>query len=183
MADNARFARIPSAFSGPNDQNGKVPVLFQVVSPDKTTLLLPVFLYMHVNPSEISFNYSQNIERFETMGGFVEQHFGEELIDVSASNSTGTFVSVENGATTGNRRNTIAYRKMQHLIQIFKSNGSVYDSHGNVRFRGRIRIVFGGGIYDGFFETLEVSETADSPFSLELSWSFKVEEETQSLLY
>ena len=183
MADNSRFARIPSAFNGPADQKGKVPLLFQVISPDKQTLLLPVFLYMHVNPSEISFNYAKQVERFETLGGFVEQHFGEELIDLSASNSTGTFVSVEDGATTGNRKNTIAYRKMQHLIQLFKSNGSVYDSHGHVRFRGRIRIVFGGGIYDGFFESLEVTETADNPFSMELSWSFKVEEETQNLLY
>lgn len=182
MADNARFARIPSAFNSEFDQRGKTPVLFQVVSPDKQTLLLPVFLYMHVNPSSLNFSYSKNIERFETLGGFVEQHFGEELTSVSASNSTGAFVNVDEGVTISGRKDTVAWQKMQHLIQIFKSNGSVYDSHGHVRFRGRIRLVFGGGIYDGFFESLEISESAESPFSLELSWSFKVEEETQNLI-
>ena len=72
---------------------------------------------------------------------------------------------------------------MQQLIDVFKSNGSVYDDRGVVQFRGRVRLVYGGGIYDGYFSSFEVSETADQPFNLEVSWAFKVEKETYDLLF
>lgn len=177
------YTRIPSAFSGPRDNSGVVPVLFQVMSPDLTTPLLPDYLYLHVNPASLDVSYSKIVNRIQTLGGFVEQHFGEQLSEISASGSTGAFVSVEDGVTAYNRKDTVAYQKMQHLIDIFKSNGSVYDDRGQVRFRGRIRLVFGGGIYDGYFTTFNIGESGDSPFKLDLSWNFKVEQEAYNLVY
>lgn len=177
-----RSTSIPSAFSSSRDHNA-VPVVFQVVSPDNSTLLLPDFLYLHVNPDSFEVSYTQQVERFQTMGGFVEQHFGEQLSEVSGSQSSGVFMSVEDGITRHNRTDAVAYRKTLQLIDVFKSNGSVYDDKGMVRFKGRIRIVFGYGTYDGFFTTFEVSESAESPFSLQLSWAFTVEKERYDLLY
>lgn len=176
------YAQVPSAFSGSGDTRYE-PVLFQVVSPDLTTLLLPDFLVLHVNPASLDSTYSKVITRIQTLGGFVEQHFGEQLTQLSASGSTGAFVSVERGVTTFDRGNTIAYRKFQQLLSVFKSNGSVYDDRGVVQFNGRIRIVFGGGTYDGYFMTFNYDESADSPFAFTLSWSFKVTKEARSLLY
>jgi hypothetical protein len=176
------YAQIPSAFSGADDPR-YVPMLFQVVSPDLTTLLLPEFLYLHVNPSSLDLGYSKVITRIQTLGGFVEQHFGDQLTTVSASMVTGGFISVERGLTTFDRRNTIAYRKFQQLLSVFKSNGSVYDDRGVVQFNGRIRIVFGGGTYDGYFTNFEVSESAEKPFMFDLSFSFKATKEARSLLF
>jgi hypothetical protein len=180
---NFNYTRIPSAFNGPNDTNNKIPMLFQVLSPDMETLLFPYALYLHVNPQSLDVSYSKNINRVQTLGGFVEQHFGENLTDISASGSTGAFISVEEGVTALNRRNTIAYRKMLQIIDLFKSNGSVYDDKGMVQFRGRIQITFGGGIYEGYFTTLDIAENGEQPFNLQVSWSFKVEKEKYALVY
>ena len=179
---NRSFTRIPSAFSS-SSQSNVIPVLFQVLSPDNETLLLPDFLYLHVNPSNFDVDYNKVIERFQTMGGFVEQHFGEELASISASQSTGAFISVQDGVTLYNRQNTIAYRKMLQLEELFKSNGSVYDDSGQVRFKGRIRIVFDHGTYDGYFDDFSISESNEQPFNLDLSWSFTVEREAYQLVY
>jgi hypothetical protein len=178
----AKWARIPSAFSGPEDTK-HVPVVFQIISPDRQTLLLPHAMYLHVNPNSLDLAYSKIITRISTQGGFVEQHFGDQLTDITASGSTGSFMSVQDGVTTVNRKNTIAYHKFQQLIDVFKSNGSVYDDRGVVQFRGGIRLTFGGGVYDGYFLNLEFSETSERPFDFEVNWSFKAEREVYNLLY
>jgi hypothetical protein len=172
---------LPSAYSGPNDSSA-VPLLFQVISPDKETKLLPHALYLHVNPESLDFSYTKNIARTETMGGFLEQHFGEELTSISATQSTGTFINTNTGTALMNRQETPAWRKMEQLIGIFKSNGSVYDDNGQVKFRGRIRLMFAGGVYDGFFNSMEISENAENPFVLELSWDFTAEKEKYNVL-
>lgn len=176
------YTYIPSAFSGPNDQRA-VPVLFQVVSPDKETLLLPEAIILHVNPSNLDLSYSKIVSRMTTKGGFVEQHFGDQLTQMNASASTGAFISVDRGLTTFDRRNTIAYRKYQQLLSLFKSNGSVFDDKGVIQFQGRVRVTFGGGVYDGYFQSFEVTESAEKPFNFDLSWSFKVIKEAKDLLY
>ena len=180
---NHNTTRINSAFEGGRGSQSAIPVLFQVIAPDNNTLLLPEYLYLHVNPQNMDFSYDKLIDRTQTKGGFVEQHFGEELSSISASGSTGAFVSVQDGVTTYNRRDTIAYRKIMQLKDVFKNNGSVYDDKGRVKFRGKIRIIFGGGIYDGFFTDFSISESADEPFNFQVSWSFTVEKERYELTY
>lgn len=183
MTNNRHLTSIPSAFSGPDDQGkGRVPLLFQVLSPDFKTPLLPEALFLHVNPSSLDFSYAKIIERQQTRGGFVEQHFGDELTDVSADQSTGTFVHVEEGLTIAQRSETVAHQKMSHLIDLFKNNGLIYDDEGFPQFRGRIRLTWHGGIYDGSFRSFEVSEAAEEPFKLDLSWDFTVEKETHKVV-
>lgn len=183
MPNNRNIARINSAFEGGRGSNSSIPVLFQVIAPDMSTPLLPDYLYLHVNPQSMDFSYAKIIDRTETKGGFVEQHFGEELTSISASGSTGAFVSVQDGVTLYNRRNTIAYRKIMQLKDVFKNNGAVYNDRGSVEFRGRIRIVFGGGIYDGFFTDFSFTESSEEPFNFQVNWSFSVEKERYSLIY
>ena len=173
---------LPSAFSSPEDDSA-VPVLFQVLSPDQEgTKLIPHALFLHVNPNSLDFSYSKVIARSQTRGGFIEQHFGEELTDISADQSTGAFINTESGLAVEKRKETPAWRKLQQLVGIFKSNGSVYDDKGNVKFRGRIQLTFAGGIYEGFFTDLEISEEGEKPFEFNISWTFNVEEEKYSLV-
>lgn len=183
MEDGYARASIPSAFSGPNDRQGKLPLLFQVVSPDFERELLPEAMYMHVNPDELSMSYSKIVERFPTRGGWVEQHFGEHLSEISASNTSGAFVNVQSGLAVANRRDTIAYEKFQHLIDLFHNNGNIHDTNGVIQFRGLIRLTFEGGIYDGQFRNLSINESASTPFQLTADWSFKVQREVRSLLF
>jgi len=105
--------RIPS----PNDQSfeardyphpaqkratkGGVPIAFQITSPlNREKVLLPHALVLHINPASLNENYIQKKETFQTRGGFVEQHWGHELVDISADGSTGAFMNIFTGLSS-----------------------------------------------------------------------------------
>jgi hypothetical protein len=175
-------ASIPSAFGGPTDGGDKIPLLFQVLSIDYESLLLPEALYLHINPTSLSLNYSKVVERIQTRGGWHEQHFGDQLVDVSAEIVSGAFINVDTGLAVQNRRETIAYEKFHHLLDLFHNNGLIYDTQGNVQYRGRIRMIFEGGIYDGSFRSFNVSESSSQPFMLSGDFAFRAEEEVVNLI-
>lgn len=182
MARTIRRASIPSAFRGPRDTGGKIPMLFQIVGPDLSTLLLPEAMYLHVNPESLDTSYEKTKEQFQTLGGFHEQHWGDELSEISADQSSGAFLNVDSGLAVHRRRRSIAYRKTAQMKQLFENNGNAYDEDGAVRFRGRIRLMFEGGIFDGAFQDIDFSESSDQPFAFKVSWSFRVESESRNLL-
>lgn len=172
------IASIPSAKGLEN----RIPLLFQVLSIDLETPVLPEAMFLHVNPKSLSPTYTKNVERFQTRGGWQEQHFGEQLTTISADVSTGAFINVETGLAVTKRRDTIAYEKFSHLVDLFRNNGLVYDQKGAVQYRGMIRLVFEGGIYDGSFRDISISESEASPFQFTASFSFTVEKESTGVL-
>lgn len=179
---NADFKRIetPSsedAYVHPMaTRKGAIPMAFQITSPfNRNTLLLPHALVMHVNPNSFEESYAHKIERIQTRGGFVEQHWGSELTEISASASTGAFMNVYTGLTSVMRQRTIAWDRYRDLYDIYNNNGSVYDPFGNIVLQGNILLMYDRGNYLGTFRTFSVDETDDSPFAFKLDWTFKVE--------
>lgn len=175
------FARIRSGFNSPEDNRGKIPLLFQVLSPYGNEPLLPEAMYLHVNPTSLNVSYNKIIERIQTRGGWQEQHFGDQLSTIGGDITSGAFINVVSGLAVARRRDTIAYEKFQHIKDIFHNNGLVYDTNGNVQYRGRIQLMFEGGIYEGSFRNLSFNESASSPFLFSGSFSFTVEKERISL--
>ena len=157
-------------------KNSLIPVAFQVTSPfNRTLLLLPHSLVMHVNPSSFDEAFNQKVERFQTRGGWVEQHWGQDLDEISAEASTGAFMNIHNGLTSVLRHRTIAWDRYRDLHDLYHNNGSVYDPFGNIVLQGYIMLMYDRGTYLGTFRTFEVEETADSPFAFKINWAFKVE--------
>lgn len=154
-----------------------IPVAFQITSPfDRRTALLPHMLVMHVNPQSFNEGYTKKIERFPTRGGFVEQHWGDELSEISADGSTGAFVNVYTGLSSVLRQQTIAWDRYQDLYDLFHNNGSVHDPYGNIVLQGNVMLMYDRGTYIGYFRAFDVEETAESPFAFKINWTFKVEE-------
>jgi len=199
---------IRSAFESAADQFsglGKRPVVFDILAPDLRTSLLPEDLKMvlHVNPSSMQFTYTKVVERTQTLGGFVESHWGESPAEVSLNASTGGFVRLYSGlsnitgptpsnanilpanmqatSTGGTRRDAIAYDKYLDLLALFKNNGAIFDTYGNIALQGQILMMFDGGMWWGWFENFSVEETADQPYQFALTTAFKVEREKHSL--
>lgn len=157
-------------------RKGGIPLAFQVTSPfDRRKLLLPHALVMHVNPNNLSESNNKKIERIQTRGGWVEQHWGDDLVELSASGSTGAFVNIFTGVTSVLRQKTIAWDRYRDLHDLYLNNAAVHDPFGNVVLQGHIMLMYDRGTYLGNFRTLEVEETDDSPFAFNLNWSFKVE--------
>jgi hypothetical protein len=157
-------------------RKGAIPMAFQITSPfNRNTLLLPHALVMHINPNSFEESYTHKTERIQTRGGFVEQHWGSELTEISASASTGAFMNVYTGLTSVLRQRTIAWDRYRDLYDLYCNNGSVYDPFGNIVLQGHILLMYDRGNYIGTFRTFEMEETDDSPFAFKLNWTFKVE--------
>lgn len=180
-----------SAFQNPDDEfsgQGIRPVVFDILAPDLATSILPENLRMvlHVNPSSMTLSSAKQIERIQTKGGFVEQHWGEAARSISFNMATGGFKRLFSGLSNitggghdagGSRRETIAYDKFLDLLALFHSNGSIYDSSGQIAFQGIIKVTFDGGVYLGWFQSFNVTEAAEKPYQFDLTAEFTVAHE------
>ena len=178
-----------SMFSSHEDETGgKRPVVFDILGPDWETSLLPEGLKMvlHTNPTSMSVKYDRHVERIQTRGGHVEQHWGDKTQTLDFNMTTGGFMRLYAGLTSttnpkygGTRRDAIAYDKYLDMLSLFHNNGSVFDARGKVIFQGIIKVTFDGGVFYGWFASFSVTETADKPYSFEMSASFEVHKEVQ----
>lgn len=165
------------------EASAKEPVLFQVLSPDEETLLFPIALFFHINPNSLSPSYTKLISTTQTRGGFLEQHWGEQLTEISSEQVSGALINVESGLAVRRRRETLAAYRFNLLEDLFHNNANVYDAQGNIVYKGYVRITFRGGIYDGYFSSLSITEDASQPFLITATWSFKVIKEARTLIY
>lgn len=185
---------IPSAFNSYEDgslNQNRSPLVFDVLGPDWATSVLPegVRLVLHCNPSNLKVNRQRLVERTQTLGGFVEQHWGDSVIDVSADGTTGGFVRAFSGLSNatssavsgGSRRETIAYDKMLDLLALFHSNGAIYDASGNVALQGCIRMTFDEGVFVGWLNSFTITESADTPYRFTIGFAFTVHREEMAL--
>jgi len=182
---------IRSAFTSPNDESsgrGIRPVVLDILGPDWETSLLPddFKLVLHVNPKSMSIKYQRQVERIQTRGGFVEQHWGDQTQGIDFNLATGGFMRLYTGLSNitgtgygGGRRETIAYDKYLDLLSLFHNNGSVYDSRGNIVFQGICKVTFDGGVFLGWFTSFSLTESSEKPYQFELSANFDVHKEIQ----
>lgn len=181
-----------SAFQSPDDEFnpnlGVRPVVFDILAPDQETSILPDNLKMvlHVNPTSLNFSYEKIIERIQTKGGYVEQHWGDGARTISFNMVTGGFMRLRTGLsnvtgggwdTGGTRRETIAYDKYLDMLALFHNNGSIYDTTGSIVFQGILKVTFDGGVYLGWFQSFQVSESAEKPYQFELTAEFMISHE------
>jgi len=164
------------------------PILFQIVSPGpKEETLFPVLLALHTNPGTIEERMAKTKTVVPTFGGFVEFVWPDELSTISASHSTGAFLSPDAGLANGNdwslqsgnagsRKRTMAWERQEDMLELFHNNGVIFDSAGLPAIRGRVMMFYDRGVYTGHFTTFEVDESDDKPWSFELTWEFRVEE-------
>jgi hypothetical protein len=148
---------------------------FQVSSPyNERIALLPHALVLHVNPASMAVSNSKRVERIQTRGGYVEQHYGDSLDEISCDGSTGAFLNMRTGLASVERRSTIAWDRFRDLLSLYRSNGAVYDPFGNIVLQGQVLLLFDRGTYAGTFRTFKYEETDTAPYSFSLSWTFKV---------
>jgi hypothetical protein len=173
---------LPNYTHGADTRSHYIPLAFQVTSPyDMRKALLPHALILHVNPSSFAETFNKKVERIQTLGGFVEQHWGDDLSEISADQSTGAFINLYTGLSSMLRQRTIAWDRYRDLYDLFRNNGSVYDPFGTIVLQGWILLIYDRGTYVGTFRTFSVEETDDSPFAFKINWTFKVEKILQQV--
>jgi hypothetical protein len=170
-------------------REGKRPVIFDVLAPDLETSLLPegYKLVLFVNPSSLTLKYTRTVERIQTRGGYVEQHWGDGANGLDIEASTGGFMRLYSGlsnitdpsTTGGSRRETLAYDSYLDMLALFHNGGSVYDSRGQVALQGAIKVTFDGGVYIGSLNAFSVTENAENPYRFTMTTSMDIWREVQ----
>jgi len=143
----------------------------------------PPDLVMFINPANLDLSYSQLINETRTLGGFIQEFWGEQLTTLSASGQTAMFYS-DKGITNKDSRISEAYQNFIRLVNIYKNNGKDYSDEritlasktnpNRIVSFGTVIMTYINKEYEGFFESFTMKEIAEKPFSLEYDFSFKV---------
>jgi len=133
-------------------------------------------LYLLVNPNRLAIDESQIITGYPTLGGHVQEYWGANMPTMSCDGQTPGFMHTEYGYTAVYRRETQAYQNFMDLLSLYMNNGAVYDVNGEIIYQGYIQLDFDTGSYIGKFTDFQYSESKESPFMFEYSFSFLVEE-------
>lgn len=167
------------------------PMLFQVLDPATGDPLYPILLALHVNPNSLEEKMAKTKTVVMTFGGWVEFIWPDELDSLSAQASTGAFLSPGAGLAIGGdnavvglpsgRHQTIAWERQEDFLELFRSNGCIYNDVGQPLIRGKIMCIYDRGIFVGLFTTFEVNEDDSHPFNFGLTWEFKIESKIYSL--
>lgn len=190
MASKIFNGNFPNGEADAVSDTGHRPVIFDILGPDMETSILPegYKLVLHINPTSLSLKFKRKVERIQTKGGFVEQHWGDDLTSMDLEMSTGKFMRLYTGLTAttspilsgGSRRETLAYDSYLDMLALFHHNGSVFDTNGQVIFQGAIKVTFDGGVYLGHFTSFTVNQSADAPWQFTMTASMDIEHEIQT---
>lgn len=171
---------------GYNPRRGR-PVLFQISAPGSLQPLFPFMLALHTNPGSLEERMTKTKNVIPTYGGFVEFVWPDELTTLSASHSTGAFITPDSGLSAGSdklneqgrlfsRKNSMAWERQEDLLEVFHNNGVVFDSNGLPAIRGKVMMIYDRGIFFGHFTTFQVEENDEKPWTFDLSWEFRAEQ-------
>jgi len=146
----------------------------------------PPSLTMLINPANLDLSYTSLVNETRTMGGFVQEFWGEQLTSLSASGQTALFINNGEGITNENLRDTEAYSNFIRLMNIYKNNGKEYIDETSkltlstkanpnriVKF-ATIIMTYIGREYHGYFEGFTFKESAEKPFHFDYDFSFKI---------
>jgi hypothetical protein len=175
-----------------------------------------VGLVLFINPATISSNLAKIVNRTQTMTGWLEEHWGEELDTITFQGSSAAFVwegikpyvPIDNlntnpqdiraafdkymdipdlgttspvgpgdysGLTVARRRETMAYDEFRRIINLMNANAATFDIYGRVSQRLFIEISYDCTAYRGYFESIDLTEDAASPFRFIYTITFKSE--------
>lgn len=181
-------------------------------------------LVLFINPSTISTNLAKIVNRTQTMTGWLEEHWGEELDTITFAGSSAAFIwggptsnqpisgplklspeEIRNifnnyvdlpdlgtneplgpgdhsGLTVKRRRNTLSYDEFRKIIFLMNANGANYDTYGFVRQRLFIQLAYDQAAFRGYFESIDVTESAETPYRFTYTITFKSEKTIYSYI-
>jgi hypothetical protein len=90
-------------------------------------------LKLNPNPETLTINSTKKINRYTTMSGWIEEHWGDDIDTVNFNGSTFSFYdnSAEHhyGLTNEFREDTDSYKYLKELIHYYQVNGCIYQDN------------------------------------------------------
>jgi hypothetical protein len=151
----------------------------------------PPVLTLAINPQDFNktmqkkVTQSRNRPATRDIGAYIYNVAFDEL-DTLSCNGTSAMFYGSNGLTTEGRRQTLGFKNLNSLVQIYRNNGRNYVTRplnnqplvtggsGLIKTVGRVIIAYDDIIYRGSFDSLSIQEVDAKPFNLSFSFQFTV---------
>jgi len=106
----------------------------------------------------------------------VKKYLKNSVASPQVGGVVGSLSDKEIGLTTSNRRLSVSYSHFKRFLDIIRINGCIYDSFGMISQRNYILLSYGNSSFRGYFESIDVTESATNPFRFQYTITFKSEE-------
>jgi hypothetical protein len=145
----------------------------------------PPVLILAINPQEFSKSLTKKVTQSKNRSSYIYNFAFDELDTMTCSGTAAMFYNV-NGLTVESRRDTLGFRNLRSLVQIYRNNGRNYVSRpqndrplvtsnvGLIKTVGRVIISYDDVIYRGSFDSMNIGENDAKPFNLTFSFQFTV---------
>jgi hypothetical protein len=154
---------------------------------------LPTIVF-YISPFEMQRSYEKVINESWTARGIVPEYSGEQPDKISFSGKTGGFYTKEYGLTRLFRRQSAAYLQLMQLLSFFKNNAYKYELEpqttnrgittkalsenniyrGTIKSIGNVIIYYREEVFSGYFDSMSITDSAESPFNMEYKFDFVV---------
>lgn len=150
-------------------------------------------LRLLVNPSSFKISSEKVVSDGNwTRNGPVVEHWGDNQDKLEASGTVAAFFAIDaNGSGEGegpgltrvSRNYSASYHNFLSLYLLYRNNANLYVEHvgggdgfgrNRLSLVGSIYIFYDNILYIGSFDTFNVTETAEKPYSLEYNYQFTV---------
>mgnify|MGYP000843954158 CR=1 FL=1 len=154
----------------------------------------PPILTLLINPADFTQNFQKRIVQSRTRptsrnrGAYTYQFNFDELDTMTCSGTSAMFYG-ERGLTTALRTQTLGYKNLKSLVEIYRNNGRNYVTRvtqtgptlvtggdGLIDSVGRVIIAYDDNVYRGAFDSFSINETNAKPYNLAFSFQFTVSE-------
>lgn len=114
----------------------------------------------------------------------VREYFNkyQDLPDISKTAEPSLGTPIFTGLTALKRRDTVAYQEFRKIIQIMDGNGATFDSWGFIKDRLFVQLSYDYASYRGYFESIDITEDAISPYRFTYTITFKSEKTIYSFV-
>lgn len=128
-----KFPGIPMFFEMVDSSNTRQQIIVPGIKALAGENLYISTLKLTPNPETLTINYSKKVNRYTTMSGWVEEHWGDEIETVNFNGSTFSFYDNSSeyhyGLTNEFREKTDSYLYLKELIHYFQVNGCLYQDN------------------------------------------------------
>jgi hypothetical protein len=80
----------------------------------------------------------------------------------------------EIGLTVSQRRQSVSYRQFKRMVDLIRANGCFFDTMGLLSKRYFMMLSYGSSSYRGYFDNIDITEEASSPYKFTFTVTFKV---------
>ena len=129
-----------------------------------------IFTFL-VNPQKMEVKYETQINYAKTRLQWIPEGFRSNYSTLTFNAKSAGFTT--NGGFTSNRIDTEAYKNFTDFVEIYRTNGRVYEQDGSIYTAFDINIIYNYVQYLGYFNEMSYSESGEnSPYSIDFSFTF-----------